>query len=319
MKKRFFTLIALMLVFIFIAMGTVQASQSIQADESEVSGISSAYPLNRWKTDYISTYLNAGSDVSIAFDPDHNQAAWVSYFNATFNSLWVAHYVGVSGGNCGPESTWYCVQVDQASSETKGWSTSIDVFPDINPDPLISTWKVGISYHDATNKSLKYAQYRCPPLYPCSWTISTVDSSTIGEEVGRYTSMKFGSTGIPNIAYYVNWEPFSDFHDVNLAYFVGNSAGNCGDESAWHCETVVFYNLPSFGLHPSLDIDWSGVVYIAYHGVGSLQYAYFAGAGLGYCGDYDAWICQNIDYLAGDNVGLFPHCMPRKTAVIPYG
>ena len=170
MKKHFFVLISLTLVFIFIAVGSVQASQSIQADGSEVSGITSAYPLNRWNTDYLSTYLDAGSDVSIAFDPDHDQAAWVSYYNGTFGSLWVAHYVGVTGGNCGPESTWYCVQVDQEPDEIKGWSTSIDVFPDINPNPLISTWKVGISYYDATNKSLKYAEYRCPPLDPCSWT-----------------------------------------------------------------------------------------------------------------------------------------------------
>ena len=305
MCKRLCMVIISLGIVLSIVISTVQASQPAQVDNIDSSQISSAYPLNRWETSYISSYLDAGSNISIAFDPDHDNAAWVSYFNTTFNSLWVAHYVGDSGGNCGPSSTWYCVQVDQETNETKGWFTSIDVFPDINPNPLISTWKVGVSYYDATNESLKYAQYRCPPLNPCSWTISTVDDPDAGEDVGRYTSLKFSPNGIPYIAYYVNWYPIADFRDVYLAFFVG-SDGNCGDGNDWHCETVDFYNLPNFGLHPSLDIDRNGTVYIAYHGNGSLKYAYFAGAGLGYCGDYDAWICQNIDYLAGDNVGLFP-------------
>jgi hypothetical protein len=304
MKKHFFTLIALTFVFIFIAMGTVQASQSILADGSDVSGISSAYPLNRWTTDYISTYLNAGSDVSIAFDPDHDQAAWVSYYNASFNSLWVAHYVGVSGGNCGPESTWYCVQVDQAPAETKGWSTSIDVFPDINPNPLISTWKVGISYYDVTNKSLKYAQYRCPPLNPCFWTISTVfASSDPSDEIGRFSSLKFNSTGSPNIALFFNWGAYTS-DAVFLAYPTASGDGNCGDAFAWQCDKVDQF--VSLGPYLSMDIDWNDNVYIAYYDglIDKLKYAYYAG--IGDCWLDNGWICQYIDDTPGVNVGLFP-------------
>ena len=304
MYKQARVLIILAAVVLLVAIGSAQASQSIQADRSNDFGISSVYPLNRWDTDYISTYLDAGSDVSIAFDPDHDQAAWVSYFNATFGSLWVAHYVGVTGGNCGPESTWYCVQVDQEPNEIKGWSTSIDVFPDINPNPLISTWKVGISYYDATHKSLKYAEYRCPPLDPCSWTVHTVFSSADPTDViGRYSSLKFNSIGIPNIALFADWGAYPT-SAVYRAYFLGTGAGNCGDDSDWQCDKVdQFVDL---GPYLSLDIDWSDNVYITYYdGLNDdLKYAYYSGIGDCYLGN--GWICQTIDNGAGANVGLFP-------------
>ena len=130
MKGHFRTIFVLALVILVTGLGSAQASKLSQAGLKASSAPSIAYPLERWKTDYISTYSSAGSDVSLAFDPDHGQAAWISYYNETYSSLWVAHFVGASGGNCGPETTWFCEQVDQAPSEQKGWSTSIDVFPD---------------------------------------------------------------------------------------------------------------------------------------------------------------------------------------------
>lgn len=297
-------LIILAATILLIAIGTAQASQPAQADNTDGSRVSSGYPLNRWETDYISTFLNAGSDVSIAFDPDHDQAAWVSYFNTTFNSLWVAHYVGLSGGNCGPASTWYCVQVDQETGEIKGLSTSIDVFPDINPNPLISTWKVGISYYDATHKSLKYAQYQCPPLNPCYWTIYSVSSSDDpSDDIGGYTSLKFNSDGIPNIAFYTDWGAYTT-NALGLAYFIGSGDGNCGDSLDWQCDKVDQF--VALGPYLSLDIDWNDRVYIAYYdGLNDdLKYAYYSG--IGDCWLDNGWICQSIDNTLGANVGLFP-------------
>ena len=304
MKGHFRTIFVLALVILVTGLGSAQASKLSQAGLKASSAPSIAYPLERWKTDYISTYSSAGSDVSLAFDPDHGQAAWISYYNETYSSLWVAHFVGTSGGNCGPETTWFCEQVDQAPAEQKGWSTSIDVFPDTNPSPLFSTWKVGISYYDATHKSLKYAQYQCPPLNPCNWTISTVfSSSDPSDEIGRYSSLKFSSTGIPNIALFANWGAYTT-DAVYRAYIIGSGDGNCGDGLDWQCDKVDQFG--SLGPYLSLDIDWSDNVYIAYYdGLNDhLKYAYYSG--IGDCWLDNGWICQYIDDTAGVNVGLFP-------------
>jgi hypothetical protein len=311
MKKHLRMVIVLVVVILVATMSTAQASQPNQADNKGTS-VNLQNSINRsWGTDYIYTNGDAGSDVSIAFDPDHDQAAWISYFNGTYGSLWVAHFVGASGGgNCGPSNLWYCEQVDQVHAETKGWFTSIDIFPDINPDPMISTWRVGISYYDYSHRSLKYAVYRCPPMYPCYWTIDTVDSSTDdGDLVGQYTSMKFDSAGIPHIAYYVYDDPDPTYALYSLAHatFTGSGGGNCGDSNDWYCEAVDSSTV-NIGEYPSIDIDWNDNVYIAYYesAYNRLAYAYFAGAGIGLCGDYNAWICLTIDDPAGSNVGLFP-------------
>ena len=304
MKKHFRMLIVLAAIILLVTLDTVQASQPKHVDNLDDSGISSVFPLNRWVSDYIYTDADAGSDVSIAFDPDHDQAAWVSFYNETYGSLWAAHFVGASGGNCGPSVTWFCEQVDQVHGELKGWSTSIDVYPDTNPSPLISNWKVGISYYDATHKSLKYAQYSCPPLDPCYWTINTVfSSSDPSDEIGRYNSLKFNSTGTPNIALLADWGAYPTVA-LYHSYFTGNGDGNCGDNYDWQCDKVdQFVDL---GPYLSMDIDWSDNIYIAYYdGLNDhLKYAYYSG--IGDCWLDNGWICQYIDATPGANVGLFP-------------
>jgi len=307
MKKNFRMLIALAVVILLVAIGGAQASQLKQADLTDSSGISSVLPLNRWKTDYIYTNGDVGSNVSMAFDPDHKQNAWVSYFNGTYGSLWVAHYVGVIGGNCGPALTWFCEQVDQVHAETKGWFTSINVFPDIDPSPMFSTWKVGVSYYDASHKSLKYAVYRCPLIGGCSWTISTVDiPPAAGDNVGQYTSLKFDSSGTPHIAYYSQVASgWFTVYSVKHASLEGGGAGNCGDGSNWQCDAVDS-SILNIGLYPSIDFDWSGNVYIAYYDAYNqrLKYAYYGG--IGDCGTGNAWICIILDDPVGSDVGLFP-------------
>jgi hypothetical protein len=310
MNKYFRTLLAIAVVILIAVTGSVQASQTNQIDDQKTLLPASAYPADRWNTNYIYTDDNAGSDISITFDPDHGQVAWISYFNATYGSLWVAHFVGNGIGNCGPLNSWFCEQVDHVWGESKGWFSSIDVFPDINPDPSISTWKVGVSYYDYSHKSLKYAQYECPPSYDCDWTIYTVNSpSGIDQDnYGQYSSLKFGSTGTPNIAYYAFDVQNEDlYNSMKYAYYQGGGNGNCGDENNWYCESVdTFYVF--FNLYLSLDISYGDNVVIAYYdGLnGSLKYAYYAGAGLGSCGTTYAWICQVIDDPTGSNVGLFP-------------
>jgi hypothetical protein len=144
-EKALQHILAVALIILLATISSAQASPADQIDVANTNNQSSVHPANHWKSDTIFTNNDAGTDVDIAFDPDHNQAAWVSYFNATYGSLFVAHYVGESG-NCGPNLTWYCEQVDQEHAHTIGWFTSIDVYPDTNPSPYVSTWRVGVSY-----------------------------------------------------------------------------------------------------------------------------------------------------------------------------
>jgi hypothetical protein len=298
-------LIILVVLIFLVSIGIAQASPSNQSATSSGAGVSSVYPLNRWKSDYIYTNGDVGTNVDIALDPDHADTPWVSFFNATYGSLWVSHYVGATGGNCGPSSTWYCEQVDQVHAQTKGWFTSIDVHPDTNPNPIITDWSVGVSYYDYSNNSLKYAELHCPLIEPCSWTIYTVDSGGVGDTVGYYTSLKFDQNGNPHIAYYAQYagDPFSSYQ-VKYAYFAGGGTGNCGDNNNWHCE-YVDASIFRIGEYPSLDIDWSGNVYIGYYdGFNqSLKYAYYGG--IGSCGTGDAWICITLDDPSAADVGLF--------------
>jgi len=300
MKKQIRILVVFALVILVANSSTAQASQPNQADLTSASGISSVFPLNRWSTDYIQTSGDTGSNVSIAFDDDHNQNPWISYFNGTYGSLWVAHYVGLFGGNCGPSNTWFCEEVDWVGGQTKGWFTSIDIFPDINPDPAHSTWQVGVSYYDYSNRSLKYAVYKCPLEDYRYWTVSTVDSplDEYGNN-GKYTSLKYDSTGTPHIAH-VNYKWDPDWYYIMHASLLVGGHGNCGDSTDWQCE-IVDWTMSIFGLYyPSLDIDWNDNIYIAYYDQGGpnyLMYAYYSGA---------SWTGIVVDEQVGSNVGLFP-------------
>ncbi len=304
MKKTIHTLLVLTGIVLLASIGTAQAAQSRLSDPTGALSIASAYPAQHWETGFIHTQSSAGSHVSLAFDPDHNQAAWVSYHNETDDGLWAAHYVGVLAGNCGPQDSWKCEAVDQVVSESKGLYTSIDVYPDTNPAPILTTWKVGISYYDATHKSLKYAQYRCPVFDPCYWTIQTVHSSAdMDDDNGRYTSMKFDSTGIPHISYF-GYLDATTVYLLNYAYFKGGSAGNCGDDNDWQCEPITWGS--PLGLYTALDIDWQDQIYIAHYDEDHQRLGYATSFGMGNCGPGTAWHCEAFEHPLAGNQGLFP-------------
>ena len=191
MKARFCIGIAVMIILLMVGISSARTS-SVNA-----ANVQGGSPGEAWVTDYVSTTPDAGYHVSIALDEDNGGRPWVAYYNKTNGSLMVAHYVGVGNGDCNANDAWKCEEVDFVSGESKGLYTSIVVHPDTNPDPLINTWKVGVSYYDASYSTLKYAQYRCN-IWPCEWTIQTVDISFGDADItGQFTSLKINSNGIP--------------------------------------------------------------------------------------------------------------------------
>jgi hypothetical protein len=287
---------------ILLMVGGISSAQATSSPEGD-------FPSEKWKTGYISTDPNAGEHVSIAIDEEHDNAPWVAYYNQTYGSLMAAHYVGAGNGNCDANSAWKCEQVDYVNGEFKGMFTSIDIFPDIDPDPQFSTWKVGISYYDATQKSLKYAKYACTPIGNCSWTISTVDSSAdASDELGRYTSLKFDSDGIAHISYHVITDSIDPTRTemVKYASYIGGGDGNCGEAYNWVCEVIADAFNMSIGMYTSLDLDWQNKPYISFYDgtYSNLWYAYYAGSG-GDCGTEGDWECRSIDTNETADVGRF--------------
>lgn len=149
----------------------------------------------------------------------------------TNSDLRVAKYVE-SGGNCGPGGSWACETVDSAGDVGK--FTSIDIYTGTSP----FTWKVGISYYDADNYALKYAQYAwSQPLQVYKWTIYTIQSGSVVNKYGQHTLLKFDEAGSPHISYYRSIPPPQDSDALMYAHRV-SSGGNCGPSSNWQCDVV---------------------------------------------------------------------------------
>jgi len=260
-----------------------------------------------WAINLISGTPSVGAHTAIAYDSDHNRP-YIAYYDETNGSLMMAHPISSGTGNCGPGNSWRCEVVDHVDGEQKGFYASIDVFPDIDPDPTHSTWKVGVSYYDATSRALKFAETACPTMLCFSWRDTVQYPAGPGSDfAGKHSSLQYSTSGVPMIAYqnYVLNVPFH-VYAVRFASYKGDGTGNCGDDNDWECETVDSSGLQSVGAGISMDLNWEGTAFIAYYDgrISGLKYAYFAG--FGNCGNGDVWQCNTIDDRAAAEVGFSP-------------
>lgn len=256
-----------------------------------------------WYTDLLDETDDRGTHTAIAFDI-YNSTAWISYYDESYDNLMVAHQVS-SGGNCGPNNGWKCETVDEIGNV--GLYNAIDVYPDPTPGGTNGR-RVGVSYYDATNHALKFAEYLCLPI--CYWYLTTIESGTTSPSVpayGLYTSIKYDISGTPHIAYYYS-NPSGD-DALRYAYRV-SSGGNCGVGSAvgkWQCVSVDTGIL--LGQYTSLELAYAGTLvkpYIAYYdgGAGDLRLAQYEGMGGGGGCTHPYWYCLTIDGTDAD-VGKF--------------
>jgi hypothetical protein len=307
MKARFTLVFTVVIVLLTLSASGSGFSPAIAANGPDTPVPEAGSPAEVWFNDYVSTSPLGGSYVSAAVDGKDANRSWVAYYSDVYGGLMVAHYVGAGLGNCNPNNAWLCEEVDKWPGESRGLYTSIAVFSDNNPDPAVNTMKVGVSYYNATLKTLKYAEYACA-TGTCAWTVQTVDSSPdASDDVGKYTSLDFDSMGTPNISYYVldTISLTEKLEMVKHASFVGGGNGNCGDGNDWLCH-VVDSSTGSLGMYTSLDVDWLDEVYISYYdGVnGALKYARLVGSG-GNCGTDNAWRCRTVDVGLDADVGKF--------------
>jgi hypothetical protein len=305
MKNRFVFGISgvIVLLSLVVSIGLVYKVKPASADAASVADLTAIYP---WATTWAdgSTSTSVGAYASIAFSPI-DQLPYISYYDAVNGNLMLASPV-TSGGNCGTNNGWWCRVVDgdgleDHSDADVGKYSSIDFWESTG----FISWKVGITYYDTTNNALKYAVYSKFGLNPGSWKIVTIVRSTLllnGD--GTYTSLKYLSSGEPQIAYHA-WRFTIGGTYGYLQYATSvTSGGNCGEDTdagKWQCDTVDSGD-SLFGTHASLDVDYSDEVQIVYYDGdnGDLKYAYFAGIG-GSCDN--GWECSTVD-STGD-VGQF--------------
>jgi hypothetical protein len=233
---------------------------------------------------------NVGQYSSIAFSPTAGFVR-ISYYDATANALmfimqtaaatWsspqvldsaAGHYVGQYCSLALDASGWAHISYYDTSSAasvlkyivqltTTTWSApqivdntaNVGLYSSLKLD---SSGNARISYYDATNGNLKYAQQ----TGPSTWNIVVADNSG---DVGQYSSLALDSSGNPRIAYY-------DVTNSSLKCAFGADPGG----SSWNVMTV---DTGGVGSYASISLEPSTQkVRIAYYngaGTGSLKYA----------------------------------------------
>jgi len=128
-----------------------------------------------WEREPVDSAGDVGSYTSLAFDSSGNPA--ISYHDATNGDLKYAYWTYCE---------WHTEPVDSEGLVGTHTSLAFDGCCGTLGNPAIS-------YHDATNGTLKYAHWN-----GTEWDIDIVDNDGWA---GRYTSLAFTSSGTPAISY----------------------------------------------------------------------------------------------------------------------
>ena len=262
--QNLFKLMILVLILFLIAGSGLAGELQPTGSSAAVSASSSPAANARWFISEIDTPGDTGQFPSVVINPS-NDTTYISYYDAANETLRMAMNRGFgSGGNCGPDNSWLCQTID--SSKEVGKYSSIAVHP--------SSGEIGISYYDADNGRLKYAHGKI--CATCSWSIDTIDQPILfpTDSKGKYSSLKFNSSGVPYIAYY--FEITSGVDSLMVAHYKGSS-GNCGvgaQSGKWQCD--IIQTGEGVGQYASLALDSSDRPRVAYYdgGNNALMYAY---------------------------------------------
>ena len=262
MRSRKVSGLMLSVMLLLLTGGSARVRGIQPSEPGEVVGASTRSVASAtWVKMELDTAEDTGHHVSVAIDPIMG-GVYVSYYDATAQHLRMAHYrhdLG-SAGNCGPGDSWYCQTVDSGSDVGK-YNSIAAIAGGVN-----------ISYHDATNGDLKWAESTDLP-YHQTWRIRTVDRGVFPAKTGLYTSLSLPSYGSPRISYH--FQDPNDADALKLAVYVGGG-GNCGygeHAGKWRCDTIVTGE--GVGQYTSLGLDADWHRHIAYyHAVhGELWYA----------------------------------------------
>jgi hypothetical protein len=281
-----------------LGVNLTQAQQSgISVSPTKVASQKANLPWNGQYVHQVDYPNDVGSYASLAIGPFDNRP-YISYYDAYNGDLMLAQYVPNGSGNCGTKNNWYCQSIDENGNV--GRYTSIDVWSDV-----INSYKIGISYYDATNRTLKFTSRTCTDVNCTLWHTVTIYSPVFNYmSIGLFTSLKFDPDGTPHIAYQAT-DSNTNNNSLRYASYVG-SGGNCGegsDTGKWQCD-IIDAGL-GIGQYASLDLTYDGSPYLAYYdaSAGNLKMAYYTGFADPDCFDENGWVCNLIDSTG--NVGLY--------------
>lgn len=177
---------------------------------------------------------------------------------------------------------------------------------DLDADFWMSStmWKLGVSYRDRSDQSLRLYQVVYNTVTSSVTTFFTEVQDATSFEYGHGTSIRYDSTGTPHIATHVR--PVNlGIESLMYATYVG-TGGNCGLGTAageWNCQTIDSGD--EVGRDPSLTLDNADQPVIAYTKPwGEVDLIFVArptSSGAGSCGG-GFWNCGYVDsdILAND-------------------
>lgn len=293
----------LVLGFVMILMTGTLSTQAATTEKS--------LALEPWTNEVIDQADNIFLGRHVSIDHyKHDGRAYISYYDSTYSNLKIAFQVTPGTGNCF-NADWECETIDD-STNAVGQYSSIDVFEAslTRSNGLIFNYaKIGISYYDASDHFLKYAQRSCSEtafgFIRCSWVVTSVDgdlsSTTWPYDVGKYTSFQFLPDGTPVIYYHGQSGTNANLGYVRRAKLEGSITGSCYD-GGWECETIAQSNANrTYGTH--ISADGNAVAY--YDGANDqLMLAMPTGtAESNTCGVINHWNCIVVD--SDGDVGRF--------------
>jgi hypothetical protein len=326
------------LAILAISLGVTGAAQARPAGgQFSVSALNSTnQSFSGWFTAWAegaakATSTNVGSYPSVAYSPiDGNP--YISYYNAVSHTLMLTSPSATpNAAYCGTNHLWWCRDVDGLGNN--GSSTdNVGEYSSIAFWKGTSSWKLGISYHDATTHALKLAVYTQTTL-TYHWDFYTIQSTSTAtypaNNVGLYTSLKFSSDGRAFVAYYRHVYSVGDLSYYGYLYLAKQvaSGGNCGvgtnAAGKFQCDAIDSKAGEGVGKYASLDLDYYDYPFISYYDAVSdnLRFAQalvFVGDGNCGSGNFE---CFTVDAI-GD-VGQFssiaaPHAVGQKTEIVYY-
>ena len=186
-----------------------------------------------------------------------------------------------------------------ASAVSQKITQLIQTASNISTDP--TTKYPWISYYDLTAQALAVAQYVGTGGTGCTggntaWTCTRVDDTA--NNVGRYTSIVFDTSGNPWVSYY-------DLSNTSLkvASKGGVTGGAACTDTAWNC-TTVDNTATATGQYASIAFDSSGNPWVSYYdstaGNLALRVASKGGTTGGAACTDTAWNCTTVDNTGTD-------------------
>jgi len=149
---------------------------------------------------------------------------------------------------CATATNWQTVAVDVTG--IVGFNTDLTVE---------GSGRIHVTYHDITNRDLKYATCAVSCTTAASWQVVTVEATG---DIGSFSSVRTDASGRLHVSYY-------DASNADLKY--ATCAAGCTTAANW--QTVIVDATGFTGGRPSLWAEATGRLHVGYSGSGGYTYA----------------------------------------------